>query len=174
MIGITVAIGFVGMVLAPCAVGLYSKWGEFAEISADTVKPQEVETGGAQPFFPLASDATVSTPRWTGPSPVPSLREVAERAAAEVREAQAAAARARMSALSEASRTAARRADAAARLAEAAELELARARRALALAEAHKGRGKTRESDGAERDYLPHDHPSLDFPRSRVAPHRAA
>ena len=193
MTGIVIAAGFVGMVLAPCAVGLYSKWGEFAEISADraavvpdvtaapvtpspisVVSPLEPKTLQVQ-ILPaqLSTSAILMQPQPILRTPGPSLREIADRAASEVRNAQTAAANAKAAYLVELSRTASRRADAAARLAQAAEIELKRATRALQMAEASKNRTRQRD-DGADRDYLPHDHPSLDFPRSRVAPHRAA
>ena len=184
MLGIVVAVGFVGMVLAPCGIAVYSKLGSASESRAS--EPLEAITMDAPPPpNELTADSHGVVRRPTGlstsrsasaPAPVavPSLREVAERAAREAMQAQAAAAKARVEALQEASRAASKRADAAEKLAKAAESELVRASQAVLQAEAAKAQAKQAQAGAAERDYLPHDHPSLDFPRSRVLPRKVA
>jgi type IV secretory pathway VirB10-like protein len=183
------AIGFVGMVLTPCAVAIYSKLGSAQESHANEqaslasavaemdapAPPTELNMTADQYTrrpVPLSTTATAALP--PAPVAVPSLRQVAEQAAREAVRAQAEAAKARVEALQEASRAASKRAAAAAKLAEAAEFELVRASQAALQAEAMKLQARAARQGAAERDYLPHDHPSLDFPRSRVQPRRVA
>ena len=189
MVGAVVAVGFVVMVLAPCGIAIYSKLGSSSESSAilntadadvsaaavlDVPAPPSELSNFPQPF--VRRPNPLSTSRGTLPTPapiaVPSLREVAERAAREAIQAQAAAAKAQVEALQEASRAAAKRAAAAEKLAEAAESELVRASHAVVQAEAAKAQAKLAQAQASDRDYLPHDHPSLDFPRSRVFPRK--
>ena len=182
MLGIVVAVGFVGMVLAPSAVALYSK--------LDTSEVKPLPDLAAEPTLPAPAPRSIDTttndvntrrpvalstsPIVQALRPVPSLREVAEQAARLAMDAQAEATKARIEALHQASRAASKRAEAAARLAEAAERELILASQASLQAEMAKQRAKAGQSSKAESDYLPADHPSLDFPRSRVLNRRVA
>lgn len=174
------------MVLAPCGVAIYSKLGSSSENSVEVPEatayaqallplapPTELSLGReqvVQPVAALSTSAEVSLP----PEPVVSLREIAERAAREAIQAQSAAAQAYVAALQEASREASKRAASAALLAEAAERELFRASQASLQAEAAKAKAHAAQTSPADRDYLPHDHPSLDFPRSRVPARKVA
>ena len=179
MTGIVVAVGFVGMVLAPCAIAIYSKLGHTAEHEANDevhVTPEPVASSPAR----LAESKAVSESVIMRPVPLPapvrvvSLREAAERAMNEARQAQIVAAHAYAEALTAASRLATERAAAAAKLSDAAEKELVRATQAAMQAEALKAKARSAENLACEQDYLPHNHPSLDFPRSRVPSSRVA
>ncbi len=195
MVGVVVAIGFVGMVLAPCGIALYSKLGSssedraeqqaappasfkiLAEPALELPTPQNelstIPQAVLQRPVPLAAVAAAQRAA-PAPIPVPSLRQVAELAAREAILAQAAAAQARAEALQQASRAASRRAAAAQKLAAAAESELVRASQAVLQAQASKAKAKEAQNPAGDSDYLPPDHPSLDFPRSRVPSRRVA
>ncbi len=200
MLGIFVAVGFMGMVLSPSAVALYSRLGtqpEGKETMAPSEKPADPVAPPARVVdvtindrytrrpVPLSTSALSTSPRSSLPlsasplppvalQPVPSLREIAEQAVRQATQARAEAAQAHLQALQEVSRAASRRAEAASKLADAAERELVLAAQASLQAEQAKQRAKATQTSKADQDYLPHDHPSLDFPRSRVPSRRVA
>ena len=181
MSGIGVIVGFVGMILAPCAVAIYGKLERSSESEADA---PAAHVAGTEPLFEALlppNEITVKPhhqtpphPSFSGPVPVASLHQVAEWAARDAIEAQAAAANARAEALQQASRAASQRAAAAEKLSAAAESELVRASQAVVQAEASKAQARLIQDSPADRDYLPPDHPSLDFPRSRTPSRRVA
>ena len=172
MAGIAIAILFLLMVAAPCLVAMRNS----REIGdADEFVPEEYETyevdleelaqdefGYEGPVPVLARTPSPGPRSSTQRSNTYSLREAAVAAEVEAVMAKDRADRAHWEALTAAARATALRADAATEAAQAASRA---ADRAIWAAET--------EFD-YEVNYLPGNHPSLDFPRASPSPRRAA
>ena len=173
MAGVAIAILFMLMVAAPCLVAMRNsrELGDIEEFVPEEfdiddlelaeLAPEEIH---AEPPVPVGAHrpSTGARSAATQRASAQSLREAAVAAEVEAVMAKDRADRAHWEALTAAARAAALRADAAAEAAQQASLA---ADRAIWAAE--------REFD-YEVDYLPEDHPSLDFPRAPVSGRRAA
>ena len=189
--------GFWAMLIAPCAIALSGRRTERMLEEKDRAQASELANRVepvAVPVAPVMSrelrPSTASISRLMKAaaaleangaiepeeiSPVAVKEVVADQASArkvalQALRAEAEAAKARATDLSEASRLAARRADLAARLSDAAGEELERARLANASAAFTRTGSGSFRADGR----LPSDHPSLDFPRAKASDRRAA
>jgi hypothetical protein len=169
-----IAILFMLMVAAPCLVAMRNskdmgdidefvpeefELDEAVELHPGPLSMEEIEPEYPLPVVPQASPfARLSAQR----AHAHSLREAAVEAEVEAVMAKDRADRAHWEALTAAARAAALRADAAAEAAQAASLAADRAIRAAET-----------EFD-YEVEYLPENHPSLDFPRAPASGRRAA
>ena len=171
--GMAIAILFMLMVAAPCLVAMRSsrEVGDAEDFvpddfETDQLLPEAIATEQFDPKpppVPIAARASsVSVQSAAQRANAHSLREAAVAAEVEAVMAKDRADRAHWEALTAAARAAALRADAAAEAAQAASLAADRAMRAA-----------EREFD-YEVDYLPENHPSLDFPRAPASGRRAA
>ena len=70
MVGIVVAVGFVGMVLAPCAVAIYSKLGNSAEnavnLAAELQAAQEQSSRNRRPVTATTSRTIIRRSTFRG------------------------------------------------------------------------------------------------------------
>ena len=152
MAGLAIAMLFMLMVAAPCLVAMRSSR-NMDEM--DQFEPEEFE-------FEIEGPAAAPVPEPRVRAGTGSLQTLAVEAEIEALMAKDRAERAHWEALTAAARAAGLRADAAAEAAQAASRA---ADRAMAAADA--------EFD-FEVEYLPENHPSLDFPRAPVTRRRAA
>jgi len=173
--GLAIAILFLLMVAAPCLVAMRNSGvtGDIEEFVQEDLEADEVaadefaseECAGSEYEQELPRSVPAHAPRTRAVSQrasAVSLRELAVEAELEALMAKDRADRAHWEALTAAARAAALRADAAAEAAHAASRA---ADRAIWAAEA--------EFD-YEVEYLPENHPSLDFPRAPISRRRAA
>ena len=170
--GLTIAMLFMLMVAAPCLVAMRSSrdMGDVdafvpEEFEAEELAPEEIAPEEFDPEPPVPISARTSSPSGRTAAQranAQSLHDLAVEAEIAALMAKDRADRAHWEALTAAANAASLRADAAAEAAQAASLAADRAIRAAET-----------EFD-YEVEYLPENHPSLDFPRAPASGRRAA
>jgi hypothetical protein len=179
------AIVFIVMIIAPCAIALLAderrdKKAANARPDAETRPLVVAQTASLsrqlpaqRPYRAPALSQARQQPEVTQPASA-FTRQVIERAEAEALLARAAAAKAKAAELAEAARAAALKAQAAAEAVEATARGAAEAHAAASQEREAYARAATGTTSSSAEHKLPETHPSLDFPRSRQAHHHHA